>query len=158
MLYFLIGGLATVPLIAWGIDSRRKSAIRKEIMNLLKVLEEKYIRLRNQHVAIAMSSQGEESQKMREFGDKVKVIILPELEALIDNILLYGKSDIKFHPADTLFPNLFSLANEWTQGSKTSEESRKQMRNRMEKAVWTSIQADIENRVLNWEAGRPFQE
>lgn len=161
MTYFLITGLLSIPVVALGWEQRRRRRAAKRVLEVLRHLEDKYENLRNQHMAIAMTSQGKETEKMKEFIQKVLVIMKPDMDAFIHEAMLLEGSKSYLQPDQTNFPNVVSLINEWSiRGTKSSgmkgSEANSDFIARVSKAFQDAIGADIENRIMNWEAGNPL--
>jgi len=162
MNFIWLTGLLSIPVIAFGWDQRRKRQAMKRVEEALKTFEEKYQNLRNQHMAVAMTSEGKETEKMREFVQKVILIVKPEIDSFINEALIIRGIKSYLKPSKTQFPNVVSLVNEWAfqQGGKTqkkAEQQVKEFRQEVRTAFEDGISADIENRILNWEAGKPME-
>ncbi|MCI4671010.1 MAG: hypothetical protein MRZ79_22930 [Bacteroidia bacterium] len=161
MTYFLITGLLSIPVVVFGWDQNRRRKAMKRILASLQQLEKRYENLRNQHMAIAMTSDGQEIEKMKGFIEKVLLIMKPEMDAFINEAMLLEGSGIHLQSPNSLFPNVVSLVNKYIvrrnrvspkERSKASEEFHLEA----SAAFKDSISADIENRILNWEAGNPI--
>ncbi|MEO0895198.1 MAG: hypothetical protein AAFY71_02180 [Bacteroidota bacterium] len=154
-LTFVIGAI-TIPFIALGWNARAKRLVLKRVMELLHQFEDKYVRLRNQHIAMVLTDGQMDGAEMRKFISKAEVIVKPEMEAFINQAILVGSFKSYLKPSETLFPNVVSLVNQWTHQMNVNDKDRDEFKFQLRQAFSDGVSADIENRILNWKAGEPL--